>query len=234
MNNEVNLESAEQAQNPNSAESAAAPMEPQRAKEAIEAILFAAGHPVTLQKLSDTLNLPMRVLRTLLQEMEAWYDRRGIQLLMLGDSCQLATREQYLEYIKTALGIRRGGNLSKNSFEVLAIVAYNQPVTRSFVDEVRGVDSGYIMSSLAEKGLIEAKGKLDLPGRPTLWGTSADFLRVFGLTSLKQLPAAELFLRPEENLFAEQIALELEQSGDGAEPRAAAAEAEPAEEESIL
>ena len=115
----------------------------------------------------------------------------GIQLLIYPTTCQLTTKEQYMPYIREALGIRRGGNLSASSMEVLAVVAYNQPVTRSFVDLVRGVDSSYAVNSLLDKGLIEAAGRLDAPGRPMLYVTTDKFLRVFGINSLDELPETE-------------------------------------------
>ena len=115
----------------------------------------------------------------------------GIQLLMYPTTCQLTTKEQYAPYIREALGIRRGGNLSASSMEVLAVVAYNQPVTRSFVDLVRGVDSSYAVNSLLDKGLIEAAGRLDAPGRPMLYVTTDKFLRVFGINALDELPETE-------------------------------------------
>lgn len=160
---------------------------------AIEAILFAAGHPVTYEKLSTVLGISsydvMRILRTMEPTYNDESSERGILLLMLEDSCQLCTKEKYAPLIKEALGIRRGGNLSASSLEVLAIIAYNQPCTRSYVDMVRGVDSGYSVTSLQEKGLIEQRGRLDVPGRPILYGTTDDFLRVFGINSVDELPA---------------------------------------------
>lgn len=160
---------------------------------AIEAILFAAGHPVTYEKLSEVLGISnydvMRILRTMEPTYNSDKSERGLLLLLLEDSCQLCTKEKYAPLIKEALGIRRGGNLSASSLEVLAIIAYNQPCTRSYVDMVRGVDSGYSVSSLQEKGLIEQRGRLDVPGRPILYGTTDDFLRVFGINSVDELPA---------------------------------------------
>lgn len=160
---------------------------------AIEAILFAAGHPVTYEKLSTVLGISsydvMRILRTMEPTYNDESSERGLLLLMLEDSCQLCTKEKYAPLIKEALGIRRGGNLSASSLEVLAIIAYNQPCTRSYVDMVRGVDSGYSVTSLQEKGLIEQRGRLDVPGRPILYGTTDDFLRVFGINSVDELPA---------------------------------------------
>ena len=113
-------------------------------------------------------------------------------LLMFDDSCQLCTKEIFATYIREALGIRRGGNLSASSMEVLAVVAYNQPVTRTYIDTIRGVDSNYSVNSLIDKELIAAVGRLDAPGRPTLYGTTEKFLRVFGLSSIEDLPETEL------------------------------------------
>ena len=124
--------------------------------------------------------------------------KRGIALLMFDDTCQLCTKEQYGPYIREALGIKRGGNLSASSMEVLAVVAYNQPVTRTFIDQVRGVDSSYAVNSLIDKGLIESCGRLDAPGRPMLYATTDKFLRVFGLRSIIELPATETMLPPKE------------------------------------
>ena len=117
---------------------------------------------------------------------------RGIILITFPDSCQLCTKESYGAEIKEALGIRRGGNLSQSLLEVLSVIAYNQPATRAFVDTVRGVDSAYAISSLLDKNLIEPCGKLDAPGRPTLYRTTDDFLRVFGLSAVSDLPAIQV------------------------------------------
>lgn len=160
-------------------------------KRAVEAILFAAGYPVKYEKLSEVIGLPQRDLRGLIESMSREYDGRGIQLLLYPDACQLTTKEVFAPYIREALGIKRGGNLSNSSLEVLAVVAYNQPVTRAYVDTVRGVDSSYAVTSLLDKGLIEAVGRLDAPGRPMLYGTTDKFLRVFGLNSLAELPETE-------------------------------------------
>ena len=160
-------------------------------KRAIEAILFAAGYPVKYEKLSEVIGLSQRDIRGLVESMVSEYDGRGIQLLLYPDTCQLTTKEVFAPYIREALGIKRGGNLSASSLEVLAVVAYNQPVTRAYVDTVRGVDSSYAVTSLLDKNLIEAVGRLDAPGRPMLYGTTDKFLRVFGLTSLADLPETE-------------------------------------------
>ena len=160
-------------------------------ERAIEAILFAAGYPVKYEKLSEVIGLPQRDLRNLIARMAEGYGDRGIQLLLYPDTCQLTTKEVFAPYIREALGIKRGGNLSNSSLEVLAVVAYNQPITRSYVDIIRGVDSSYAVTSLLDKGLIEAVGRLEAPGRPMLYGTTDKFLRVFGLNSLADLPETE-------------------------------------------
>ena len=113
-------------------------------------------------------------------------------LLAFESTCQLCTKEKYLPFIKDALGIKKGGNLSASSLEVLAIIAYNEPTTRAFVDKVRKVDSAYVVNSLCEKNLIEACGRLDEPGRPHIYRTTETFLRCFGIDSLEQLPYVDL------------------------------------------
>ena len=170
---------------------------------AIEAILYAAGYPVKYAKLSEVLGLDERNVKKIVEHMSEAFNseksKRGINLLVFDETCQFCTKEQYAPYIREALGIRRGGNLSASSMEVLSVIAYNQPVTRSFVDQVRGVDSSYAFNSLIDKGLIEACGRLDAPGRPMLYVTTEKFLRVFGINSLSELPATETMVPPKED-----------------------------------
>lgn len=158
----------------------------------IEACLFAAGHPLTYSRLAEVLGITEERCADAVEKMAAVYNNdaspRGIILIRFPDSCQLCTKEKYSAQIKTALGIKRGGNLSQSLLEVLAVIAYNQPTTRAFVDTVRGVDSSYAVNVLQEKNMIEACGKLDSPGKPTLFRTTNDFLRVFGLASVDELP----------------------------------------------
>ena len=169
---------------------------------AIEAILYAAGYPVKYSKIAEVLGLDEKNTKSILEHMSEEYNgaksKKGINLLVFEETCQFCTKEQYAPYIREALGIKRGGNLSASSMEVLAVVAYNQPVTRSFVDQVRGVDSSYAVNSLIDKNLIEACGRLDAPGRPMLYMTTEKFLRVFGINSLSELPATEIMLPPKE------------------------------------
>lgn len=162
----------------------------------IEAVVFAAGYPVAYQKLAEVTGLGVREVKRLSERIAKKYqdDKHGIMLLCFKDTCQFCTKEQYAPYIREALSIRRGGNLSSASMEVLAVVAYNQPVTRAFIDAVRGVDSSYAVNSLIDKELIASVGRLDAPGRPVLYGTTDKFLRVFGLTTLEDLPKTEIKL----------------------------------------
>ncbi len=179
-------------------------------ESAIEAILFAAGHPVSYETLGEALDLFESQVKKKVFDFAKKYNSdksRGIMLLAFENSCQLCTKEQYIPFIKEALGIRKGGNLSASSLEVLAIVAYNEPVTRAFIDTVRKVDSAYVVASLCEKNLIEACGRLDVPGRPNLYRTTPTFLRCFGIESLEQLPYVDLPRSPAEG---EIIPLDIE------------------------
>ena len=161
-------------------------------EEALEAILFAAGHPISYATLARVFEMTPSKVKEKVAKYSTLYNNseipRGVILLTYADSCQLCTKKYYLTEIRDALGIRKSGTLSSSSLEALAIVAYNQPVTRVFVDTLRRVDSSYAMNNLIDRGLIESKGRLDAPGRPMLYGTTTDFLRAFGLTSIDALP----------------------------------------------
>ena len=165
-------------------------------KRILEAVLFAAGHPVTFSKLSEVIGISEKEVTDLVTEYAIEYETcglpRGIQLLILGNACQLVTKEVFAPYIKDALGVKDGGNLSKASLETLAVIAYNQPVTRAYIDQVRGVDSAYSIGVLTERELITEMGRMDVPGRPRLYGTTEVFLRVFGLSDISELPPLAL------------------------------------------
>lgn len=169
---------------------------------ALEAILFAVGYPVGFEKLGEALGLSLDDTRAIAEELRRRLEDKssGIQLLIFDDSCQLCTKEEHIDRIRAVLGVKRGGNLSRSSLETLAIVAYHQPVTRSYIDQIRGTDSAYAVNNLIDKRLIEVCGKLDAPGHPSLFRTTDDFLRVFGLTSLSALPPVELFGEPVQAL----------------------------------
>ena len=167
-------------------------MTKEEAKRIMEAALFAAGHPLTFETLGEVIGIPRDEAEAIAREYAREYDAcglpRGIQLLILGGACQLVTKEVFAPYVKAALGIKGGGNLSKASLETLAVIAYNQPVTRAYIEQVRGVDSAYSVGVLLDHELIEEKGRMDVPGRPRLYGTTENFLRVFGLSALSELP----------------------------------------------
>lgn len=161
-------------------------------EEALEAILFAAGHPISYSTLARVFEMTPAAVKDKVFSYSLKYNDpnipRGVILLVYKDSCQLCTKQNYLNEIRDALGIKKSGTLSTSSMEVLAIIAYNQPVTRAFVDALRRVDSSYAMNNLLDRGLIVSTGRLDVPGRPMLYGTTSDFLRCFGLRDLDSLP----------------------------------------------
>lgn len=162
------------------------------AKHAIEAMLFAAGEPLKIAALADALEKTPKETNRLISELEQTYGDRGILLIRLDDACQLVSKPAYVGFIRRVLHIRMGGSLSSAGMETLAIVAYHQPVTRSFIEQIRGTDSTHSISSLLERGMIEVCGRLDVPGKPNLYRTTADFLRAFGLSSLNELPQLDL------------------------------------------
>ena len=166
---------------------------------ALEAVLFAAGDSVSEGKLCAVLDCDKQTLRTAAQNLADYYDfnLRGIKLLKLDDRYQLASRADYAQAVRSTLETRKPQNLTPAALEVLAIVAYKQPVTKIYIEQVRGVDSAYTLSSLVDKGLVEDCGRLDVPGRPILYQTTETFLRAFGLSSVSQLPALESFGEPD-------------------------------------
>lgn len=158
---------------------------------AVEAVLFACGEPIELEKLAAAAEIEKEAAERMVERLNDRYAEQGSAVVIgkLGDSYQMMTRPEYARYIKTALETRRQAPLSVAALEVLAIVAYNQPVTRGFVDQVRGVDSGGVMRSLVERDLLEEHGRLnDVPGRPIAYKTTDNFLRCFKLNSLGDLP----------------------------------------------
>ena len=166
-------------------------MEIKTAQAAIEAILFASGEPVPADRIAEALEIDKQTVRRLLSLLEEKYGEGGIRLIRVGEAWQMGTREEYASYIRSVLDIRRNTPLSQAAMEALAVVAYHQPVTRSYIEEVRGVDCSGIVSTLVNHGLIEECGRLDVPGKPILYATTADFLRCFGLSSLEELPVLE-------------------------------------------
>lgn len=194
-------------------------------EEALEAVLFAAGHPISYATLARVFQMTPGKVKDRAFEYSLRYNDpeipRGVILLCYDESCQLCTKQDFLPEIRDTLGVKKSGSLSTSSMEALAIVAYNQPVTRIFVDTLRRADSSYAMNNLIDRGLIECKGRLDVPGRPMVFGTTDDFLRCFGLSSIAALPRAtedllEMFSKARE--AEEQNAMdEAEEKIEGAE-----------------
>lgn len=157
----------------------------------LEAVLFAVGEPIEISKLSQSLEIDEETLTSALRNLSANLEERnsGLCLLRLDDKYQLCTKNDFAPEIRKVLEVKKNAPLSNAAFEVLAIIAYNQPVTKSFVEQIRGVDCSGVMASLCQKSLIEEKGRLDLPGRPLIYGTTPEFLRCFCISSLDELPS---------------------------------------------
>ena len=159
-------------------------------KAALEAVLFAAGESVPVGRISLVFAVEQDEVLLAAKELAEDYDRekRGIRLLRMDNKLQLCSAPEYAQRIVRTLEQRKPPMLSQSALETLSIVAYYQPVTRAVIEKMRGVDSSYTVSALQERGLIEACGKLEAPGRPTLYATTDAFLRVMGIESLQQLP----------------------------------------------
>ena len=158
-------------------------MEMKEIESAVEGILFASGEPVQTDRICVALE---QVLQKLMDYYA--YERRGIRLLRMEDTWQLCSAPDYADVIRKAFEIRKPAKLSQPALEVLTIIAYYQPTTRAYVDQIRGVDSAYTIGLLLDRKLIEECGRLQVPGRPRLYRTTKQFLRAFHLTSLDDLP----------------------------------------------
>lgn len=165
-------------------------MKASKLQAAVEAILFASGEPVELDKIAQVLEIEPDVCEQVILNLSAKLDEMnsGICVLKLDNMYQLSSRTEYAEVIRDVLELRKNTPLSPAAFEVLAVIAYNQPVTKSFIEQIRGVDCSGVIATLCQKKLIEEKGRLDLPGRPLIYGTTPDFLRCFSISSLDELP----------------------------------------------
>lgn len=160
----------------------------------LEAVLFAAGDSVPLEKLAEIVGQDKKTTESILSNMQMKYRNspRGIMLRQLGANYQLCTKPEYEEYI-AALGVgRKKQGLSQAAYEALAIIAWHQPVTRAQVEQIRGVSSDNVIATLMEKNLIRETGRQDTPGKPKLYGTTEEFLRVFGFSTLKDLPQLDM------------------------------------------
>ena len=157
---------------------------------AVEGILFASGEPVAVDRICVALDMDRPTVELVLQRLQDYYsyERRGIRLLKMEDSYQLSSAPEYGDQIRKAFEIRKPAKLSQPALEVLTIIAYYQPTTRAYVDQIRGVDSSYTVGLLLDRHLIEECGRLQVPGRPRLYRTTQSFLRAFHLNSLEDLP----------------------------------------------
>lgn len=157
---------------------------------AIEAILFASGTPVETDRIVRALELDTDTVTKCLDELIEIYKspKKGLKIIRMNKSVQMCSNKEYGAYVRKVMDMKKNTPLSQAAMEVLAVVAYNQPVTKAFVEQVRGVDCSGVIGSLCVKGLIEEKGRLELPGRPLLYGTTDHFLRCFSLETLEDLP----------------------------------------------
>ena len=192
-------------------------MELKELESALEGVLFASGEPVAVERLCLGLEVDRPTLDAVAQRLmdQYSYERRGIRLIKLDTSYQLCSAPEFAPYIRKTLESRKPARLSQPALEVLAIIAYNQPVTRAFVEQIRGVDSSSAVNSLVVRDLVEEAGRLELPGRPIAYRTTANFLRCFGLQSLDELPDITTAAQAQEQL--EQLSL-TPADGQGEEP----------------
>ena len=182
-------------------------MELKEVESAIEGILFAAGEPVGVERLCMTLEIDRATADAVCQRLadQYSYERRGIRLVKLENCYQLCSAPEYAGYIRKAFESRKPARLSQPALEVLAIIAYYQPTTKAYLDQIRGVDSAYTVGLLTERELIEECGRLAVPGRPILYRTTQNFLRSFGLASLEELPDL-----PSASAEDEQLTLDMQ------------------------
>lgn len=169
-------------------------MEQNDIQRALTAILFAAGEPVSAQRLADSLEVDVDAIHREAQALmdRLAFDRSGIRILRLEDAYQMCSSAEMAPYVTKTLETRKPPKLSASQLETLTVIAYYQPATKAYVEQLRGVDSAYSISALLTKKLIEECGRLNVPGRPIQYRTTPDFLRTFGLQSLEELPEIEL------------------------------------------
>ena len=168
-------------------------MDKKEVKAIIEALLFIWGDPLDLKDISSILELDNEEVKTIINEMidEFNFERRGIKIIQIDDSYQMSTRTEHFEWIKKLYNPKTSKTLSSAALETLSIVAYNQPITKSEIEIIRGVRCDKALDTLLEKEIIEERGRLERTGRPIIYGTTKEFLRCFGLTSLEELPSLE-------------------------------------------
>lgn len=176
-------------------------MESQRAKNVLESLLFVAREPLSIEQLEEATALPKELLSSLLEEMVAEYQGRGIQILKVAGGYLMGTNHENVEYVERILHPREETKLSPQALETLSIIAYKQPVTRVEVERLRGVDSGWVIDSLIAKKLVCEVGRSETVGRPYLYATTEEFLRHFGLKDVAALPPLPTSETDQEVLF---------------------------------
>ncbi len=191
---------------------------------AAEAMLFACGEPVEIDRIAEILEIDAENAESLVLNIAAKYDdsNSGIKIVKMDKKYQICTRKEYAEQVRDILDMKKNAPLSQAAFEVLAVVAYNQPITKAYIEQVRGVDCSGVISTLCQKGLIEEVGRLELPGRPLIYGTTAEFLKCFCINSLDDLPdIPELNEKPIEEQEAEveleKMEAEIKETADSEE-----------------
>ena len=174
----------------------------------VEAILFAAGEPVGLSRMALAIGEPEENVEDALKALMDTYnfDRRGMRIIKLEDAYQMVSAQELSDVISRALETRKPPKLSASALETLTVIAYYQPATKAFVEQIRGVDSSYTVGALLTKKLIEERGRLNVPGRPILYGTTPDFLRTFGLSSIDDLPEVDL---PQGQITPREVEMQL-------------------------
>ncbi len=165
-------------------------MELKDIESGIEAILFASGDPIPAERIAMAMDLDVASITPVIDRLADYYsyERRGIRLIRIDDCYQLTSAPEHAERVRKALETRRPPQLSQAALESLSVIAYFQPTTKAYVEQIRGVDSSYTMGLLVDRGLIEECGRLSVPGRPILYRTTQAFLRSFALKSLDDLP----------------------------------------------
>ncbi len=191
-------------------------------RRAVEAILFAAGDPVGVERMAAAIGAGVDQVEAALKAlMDAYsFERRGMRIIRLEDAYQMVSAQELSDVITRALETRKPPKLSASALETLTVIAYYQPTTKAFVEQIRGVDSSYTISALLNKKLIEEQGRLSVPGRPILYGTTPDFLRTFGISSLDELPEVDL---PQAQ--TQQLEMQLSLEDQAAQSAAAGEEA---------
>ena len=172
----------------------------------VEALLFVAPLPVAISQIARTLNMKPKEIDNALKDLGNYYQNgRGLRIQWHKSKVQITTSPELSPIIEEFLGLNIKTTLSRAALETLAIIAYKQPITRPFIDEIRGVNSDGVLRTLLSKGLIQEEGRLEGVGRPILFGTAPEFLQYFGLNSLEELPAFDLFFNKQENNNANGI-----------------------------